>query len=1129
MYKSIFYTTCLVLQALLCNVMLQSCWNAAMDMAQSTQSAPSTALASPGTDAEDQSISSGIDALYANLRQAIQRQDLRMGVPQVISRIENLDLFDMKTAPRTEIARHYMISLRKDQGAAWCRTASGQAVLSQLEYIIHTEHWSSELRSGAAYTDRLTASLGELASLHQKQAQVSGDPRYYTDAAICYQHILQACEKYPQATQAEAPADHSRLLHDTYQHLAQIRSTLGARSITTAELQAEIQRDRYALHQLRADMQDRLDNVSQTLKQLSTPDESSTVERRYVEGSAALFDTLSTNISNLLAQFYRESVEELGSPPCPPYAVIGLGPMARKKVTPYSSLSIAMLIAISDQDPMAPFATSYLQRLCHLVNLRIINLGETPLSRDRYGIHLAHLVRPGFRLNLAHNLSEAQVCPLIQPVSGMMGYLASAEHTSDNSLAHLLENTCYLYGDLDLYTDYTARQHAWISKPANYLSRALDRLHQGAAAYKYGQAPALEFIVRASDELYSLQQGLYLLLDWPLYDLALYYGQPSTSVWDAIDHLANQAIINPTSAHHLRYAASFSGIFWLQCQIHASNQACPCLITQVICQSSLQLTLSKMCCLPVESPHLTDSLVRCYYTILPLYEKVRAFLQTQAHEDRSIFFQEESLYDDSDAVKGALYTRLLQPATAQAHYTSALVTCQNMSPGPNCKIASLWTDLGDACQVLQQYPAALQHYTDALDMYQRHFKDSHDEIARLLYKLGSACLSSNDYQQSREYYAEALSIHLQSSTDSCPEIAHTLDGLGTTWHLLGDYQQSRGHYERALSIYRHLYVGAHPHILRMLSKLGHTCAVLNNYGTSLIYAEQALSMCQCLYTIFHPQVGRAMHNVARVRRILGHNQWSACDEQALFIYQHICLSCHSSFDQVLHYKAKAAAAYKACDVQATIANHEQALSLLTDQADSIQEILLHNLACMYHVAALSAIQEANSALSQTYFEKAKTTFESACQHGNREKTSLYTNYARLLLSMDRLEEAYTYLRRVVFSDDHLSSLCYGRLEKEALVPLLHAWINMASQVEMKSIDYAYYLLIHNYTRFQQAGISLDMSPESYLASYIRMLNRRVREDLEGELSEMGHILLESLCQELGYPLVIRPNFLNDEE
>jgi hypothetical protein len=135
--------------------------------------------------------------------------------------------------------------------------------------------------------------------------------------------------------------------------------------------------------------------------------------------------------------------------------------MALHQMTPYSDLEFAILMEDSEDKPVLEKHSAYLRQLSHLVHLRVINLGETVVPRDKYGVSLDHLSKRGINFDLGGKTPlgrRDKDYDLIQPVGEMLRYLRNEQGKiarMDKLLPLILERTCYVHGDAELYKSYT--------------------------------------------------------------------------------------------------------------------------------------------------------------------------------------------------------------------------------------------------------------------------------------------------------------------------------------------------------------------------------------------------------------------------------------------------------------------------------------------------------------------------------------------------------------------------------------------------------------------------------------------------------------------------------------------------
>ena len=94
--------------------------------------------------------------------------------------------------------------------------------------------------------------------------------------------------------------------------------------------------------------------------------------KQHAERMQQVFEDIQGMYVRLMSALVLECENHLGRPPCD-YTVMALGSVARIEATPYSDLEFAILHAGSFED------IHYFRVLCYLLQMKVINLGETIL------------------------------------------------------------------------------------------------------------------------------------------------------------------------------------------------------------------------------------------------------------------------------------------------------------------------------------------------------------------------------------------------------------------------------------------------------------------------------------------------------------------------------------------------------------------------------------------------------------------------------------------------------------------------------------------------------------------------------------------------------------------------------
>ena len=712
----------------------------------------------------------------------------------------------------------------------------------------------------------LGAVLLKLAASKQEAGVSTQDLSLYTEAAILYQHVLSICEKHAQ--------EQEKLADVAYQGLAQIESSMLAQATGAAtQADAKALRDRIAedkqrLEAIRTKAREEAKRLAEFRDQQGSTEEVRGAEAVYIEGSKKLFADIAGYIKFLLGNFYQAGEEELKAAgitcPCH-YAIMGVGSIALQQTTPYSDLEFAILMedVPNEDEATAEEWRAYFRTLTHLVHFRVINLGETVIPKDQYGVSLDHLGKRGLNFDLGGKTPlgrKDKDYELIQPVTKMAEYMQNEGgkmEQMDKLLPYILESTCHIYGDSSLHKAYEDTQASFLKRQAasgkrEYQKRIAKKLLQGTAD-RSRQQPGDIPSHRPIDPIdagkpYNVKEEIYRLPDRLLYGLALYYGILPQSGWDAVDQLLKDGKINETGAHHLKYMASFASMLRLETYLHHRQQNEQLSLrgglspggaeersSQAVHESFLQI-------LTPAALKEGGSLFRYYYTALPFHEYMEEFFELlnlrqevrrKKVVDKSLqeilfgiagkfaapqegtYFQSEPFCDTSCATKLGIYNRLLEYESAKkcAEEQWQKVKAQHFYNAK--KVARYHNNLAIALYNLGRLVKSLAHFTCALELLEGVNPKGYAEVSymlKVLRNMGIYHYNQKDYSSSLPYFTKCLEILQAFYQDDHPETSQILLSLGEVHAALGDFPQSFKHKKQAVEMLESLYGSSHPEV-----------------------------------------------------------------------------------------------------------------------------------------------------------------------------------------------------------------------------------------------------------------------------------------------------------------------------
>ena len=752
-------------------------------------------------------------------------------------------------------------------------TVSGDQGQSDLTTPIHNlSHTPRNKRPDRVFN------LFQMASLHREQGKATGNPRHYTEAAMCYQQVLNI---YAVEGASVANADRIQLV---YEGLLRLRQALTPGVIDYAQLKAEMDKDKRELQGLYDSVCVGVSVLEIPMDQDNEPEVVRAYEASYIQSSKCLYQDAITRLVDLLARFYRESEQELGIAPCK-YTVMGLEPVLLELLTPRADVGPALLI---EADIDEEIAQTYFRNLIHLVNFRIVNLGPTMISELKYHTNLARLFNRGTH---AHLNGQASGYTLVQPVHRMLRYIQNADNPAthtDAYWAYMLEHTCYVYGDEALYQAYTSQRTSFLEQPLVHKQRASQRMLEGIVTCGY-RDPAVvdpkskllsglkEFQASCNygevGQLSYVEQEIYSLPDTLLPGLALYYGHMASS-WEAISVLQDQGIINAEAAHHLAYAVSFANLTRLKVYFCPEHQPTHAPTGEALNPGHVQAAPQPSADFLQVAYPMTSHGFTYYRIAIPLCHKIGSLLskqQTLSPDEEMDFFSQDLFYDNSDQVNGDIHKRLSQWELAKHRYEAALES-QTLS---SLETARTFANLGITCFHLNQLPESYKYYARALSVLQEVYTDSPIEVAKTFMNLGTVCIYLNRLTDARRCYELSLSMSQHIYGGSHLDIVDILMKLGMVCFHAHQFPEAHHYYEHALAMNMAIYKSNHPSRAQILANLGSVCTHMNQLTEARQHYARALSVAEALYAGNHPDMARALVDLGNVTRLLG------CHDEAI--------------------------------------------------------------------------------------------------------------------------------------------------------------------------------------------------------------------------------------------------------
>lgn len=555
-------------------------------------------------------------------------------------------------------------------------------------------------------------------------------------------------------------------------------------------------------------------------------------------------ENLTIEFKNLLDALISDIQKVMGKPPVS-WACMGLGSMSRDEMCPYSDLEFAFLLEKETEEAM-----DYFRTLSQILELRIINLGETKFPI--FGEQSPSPTPNGFCLDTGGNTPLGGAYELIGTPKTLAQFQTITWMDRSIILPNAMSHVCFIAGIESLITDYNkekAKVHDLIDKKA----KSVDK-NRNVLSLRLLKGHIEEFSPNLSKEkentsAFGIKKELYRPFQEIIGSLALFYQIKAKTTFTRIDELVDLGIFSFKGGENLKKAIAHVLKLRLQAHLFYQNE-------------------EEFLCHPEEGkpfdPHLmylnqeTIEILREIYRILiPFHRCAEEFLISQS---KSIF-QNSLFYDEHSQDRGFKFDENLQFAKAQEAHQQAVAL------NPNDVKALLHLGLIEGKMGKEQ--DALPRCFKALDIAKTKHGENHPDVAASYNNIGSIYLRLGDNEKALEFHEKALNIQLQVLEENDSDIPTSYNNIGVVYFVRGDYKKTLKYYQKALKIRLQFLGENHPHIATSYYTIGGVYDDLGNYEKALEHYHKALKIRLKVLEENHPDVASSFNSLGVIHRGLG--------------------------------------------------------------------------------------------------------------------------------------------------------------------------------------------------------------------------------------------------------------------
>ena len=734
-----------------------------------------------------------------------------------------------------------------------------------------------------------------------------------------------------------------------------------------------------------------------------------------------VLNILTQAFKNILAELISEAMNQIGSPPVQ-WACMGMGSMSRGEMCPYSDVEFAFVI---EKD--TPQAMGYFRALSKILELKIINLGETKFPI--FGGGCESPTPDGFCMDRAGNTPLG--APGIYELIGTPKQLAQFQDlkwiNGNIILPNVMSSVCFVTGKQDLITEYI-KEKATVQQ-TKVKQGKLQQMNEEVLAMRLLVGHLHEFrpdLSRDKEEQseFNVKKELYRPFQEILSSLAILYHLKTQSTFDRIDELKQMKIFSIKGAENLKRAIGKAFSLRLQVQLfYKDEREDLCHLEEGKLQDTSLFYMNK---------EQIEFLHTIYQVLFPFHKCANDFYQTKDVN----FLNNNDFFDDSPSILGKSFQKMQQINKAHEAYQNAV----SLNPNDTSSLMLL-----ARFEIVQgEDEKGLERQLKVLGLIKQKYGENHTYTAQCYNEIGQSYNCMGKYKEALKYYKKALKIlehedpieilermralltNLKSGEDGFFDIyfesSRVYIRIGVAYSDLKQYDKALKYLERSLKLRQDIFGKNSIELIDCYLNIGLIYGHLNEYEKALESYQKTLEISLKKFGESHLQTARILVCIsASYDGLKQYEKALEIQEKAFKIYlncfgeEHVLVgTLHTALGDLFE---------KLGDYQNALKHYQKALKIQL-KSPHTENHCTNSVSNYRHIGRVySCLGEHKKSLE--YYQKALKGQLQTNSGDHLDAASLFCNIGKVYLNLEKYQESLEFSRNAlkiqlqILGEEHL--------------------------------------------------------------------------------------------------------------